>query len=328
MCSDRRRRGFTLIELLVVIAIIAILIGLLVPAVQKVREAAARTQCSNNLHQMGVATHNLNDQVGRLPPLWSWFPGPAANASAGSVQFVLLPYIEQDNLYKSAYGGVANPTYQAAFPLPPVLTVPIKTYVCPSDPGVTTEGFMQGVSISAGGKNYPVGACSYGANAQVFAITTQPPNPGPIQLDQYGLWGGNNRTLSATFQDGTSNTIVFAEKYARCDRPTQFGGSFWGYVPANAPGGPDNQAFAAPTVFNNRGANGNIALTGKFLLRPLPFMGNTSQCDFALPASGHTGGLQVGMGDASVRSVSQSVSVVTWLAAATPAGGEVLGSDW
>src|SRR5437762_13389934 len=97
-----KRRGFTLIELLVVIAIIAILIGLLVPAVQKVREAAARTQCSNNLHQMGIATHNLHDQVGKLPPLWSWFPAPNANASAGSVHFVLLSYIEQDNLYKSA----------------------------------------------------------------------------------------------------------------------------------------------------------------------------------------------------------------------------------
>jgi prepilin-type N-terminal cleavage/methylation domain-containing protein len=332
MYAVRRRRGFTLIELLVVIAIIAILIGLLVPAVQKVREAAARTQCSNNLHQMGLAMHNFHDQKGNLPPLWSWYPTPSANASIGTVQFLLLPFIEQDNLYKSAYGGAANPTYQAAFPnppTPPVLTHAVKTYVCPSDPGITFDGFLQNVTV--GGTSWPWGACSYAANAQVFGMTVppaSPPGPGPVQADATGLWPGFMRSITNTFKDGTSTTILFAEKYARCDRPSQPGGSVWGLTPAPGSTTPDSQAFASPTVFNDRGANGGGALTGLFLVRPLPFMGSSSQCDFALAATGHTATLNVALGDGSVHGVSQSVSQATWLAAATPAGGEVLGADW
>src|SRR6516225_3994020 len=100
----RRCRGFTLIELLVVIAIIAILIGLLVPAVQKVREAAGRIQSANNLHQMGLACHNYNDTVGQLPPAIGWYPAYQTGAAGGTTHFFLLPYIEQDTLYQKSYG--------------------------------------------------------------------------------------------------------------------------------------------------------------------------------------------------------------------------------
>src|SRR5215813_12556787 len=102
------RPGFTLIELLVVIAIIAVLIGLLVPAVQMVRESANRIQCVNNLKQLGLAAHNYHDTHKHLPPAIGYYP-TARNGVFGSYFFHLLPYVEQDNLFRSALGSVPFP---------------------------------------------------------------------------------------------------------------------------------------------------------------------------------------------------------------------------
>src|SRR5215471_361027 len=135
-----RRSAFTLIELLVVIAIIGILIGLLLPAVQKVREAAARVQCSNNLHQIGIATHNLNDTYGSLPPLAAassgsalTVTGPYARAIGFTFYDWMLPFVEQDSLYKLANFNV-NTRVPGSAGAGTVYATPVKIYRCPMEP--------------------------------------------------------------------------------------------------------------------------------------------------------------------------------------------------
>src|SRR5262245_39353154 len=196
----RPRCAFTLIELLVVIAIIAILIGLLLPAVQKVREAANRIRCANNLKQIGLATHAINDANGVLPPLatlsqWSpvTVPGPYRNAIGPTVFFWLLPYIEQDALFKAARNDV-NTIVNGQ----PAYAMPIKLYHCPSDP---RSGDLTGVTTNDGANLW--GSGNYSANYLVFGD----PAIG-------GLEGRSE--ISSSFPDGTSNTIIYTERYRLC----------------------------------------------------------------------------------------------------------------
>ena len=322
-----KQRGFTLIELLVVIAIIAILIGLLVPAVQRVREAANRTQCQNNLKQLGLAAHNYHDTHKHLPPAIGYYP-PAAGA-LGSYFFHLLPYVEQDPLYKSALGSVTFPPPDGPTTVyypgnNKVYSQPVKIFLCPSDPSVGPDGavMINGVSF---------GASCYGFNALVVAdndITTKPFKTNPQ---------GKTR-IPADIPDGTTNTILQAEKYARCTNTTllpQFrdGGSACAYgcggpfpwVPTIAPPAKMfTPGFCIP-AFANQGAPDAIGPKSIFQVQPTPFLGN---CDPTRAATAHAGGIQVGLVDGSVRTLARSLSGATWAAAVTRAGGEVLGSDW
>jgi prepilin-type N-terminal cleavage/methylation domain-containing protein/prepilin-type processing-associated H-X9-DG protein len=314
--SGGREKAFTLIELLVVIAIIAILIGLLLPAVQKVREAAARMECSNNLKQIGLATQHFHDQYKKLPPAWApdayygtGNTSPVGAGVVGTIHFFLLPFIEQDNVYKGANGNSANAG-----------NVAIKPYVCPSDSSNLTNP-IPGVGA----------ATDYAANLLVF----RPTGPG---------------TILTGIKDGTSNTVIFAERFQQCQNPSAPATTYclWAQYPVpstpatayNAPvfGWRDYTA-AIPTAPNPNNASpaepsyeqtGTYATVIQGTSGGLPFQVNppSNSCDYRITQTGHSGVMNVGMADGSVRNVSSGLNTATWAIACSPADGLPLPSDW
>ncbi len=332
-----RRRAFTLIELLVVIAIIGILIALLLPAVQKIREAAARMQCANNLKQMVLATHNCNDTNGRLPPMSGTYSG----AFDAPLFFHLLPYIEQGNVWKAATYlddqaavGQTNPNtahiVNVGVVWPTWASVNtgnntwlrqtrIKIYQCPADPSL------------GNGLDWTPGDASYAGNFVVFG--------GAGNVNSSSNWDGMAR-IAASFPDGQSNTILFAEKYSRCDGNGAPGGTWWmrGVYHGSQPtvGGSDDSypGDRLSAVFGGGvGIDGTRWAQGtasRFLVQPNNFLQTnpaTGKCVKELASTPHSV-MNVGLADGSVRNLSASMSALTWAAALTPAGGEVLGSDW
>jgi prepilin-type processing-associated H-X9-DG protein len=283
-----------------VIAIIAVLIGLLLPAVQKVREAANRIWCLNNLRQIGEAGHNCASELDFEPAGIGWMPPPnvfGQNKAYGIYFFHLLPYIEQDNLYQRSFNG----TFYFAG-TNDVFAQPIKSYVCPSDP-TAQDGV---VTLNSGAK---WGAC-YGGNSQTGAEC----DPNGILLDIYKV-----RRLGADIPDGTSNTLHMADKYGHCTNAFYpEGGSLWAYSELLVNVQPLHPAFG----FSPWNAY-CIGPSSKFQVRP-----KLNDCDPTLASSPHSGGINVLMLDCSARFVSSTISGKTWWAACTPASGEILGDDW
>jgi prepilin-type N-terminal cleavage/methylation domain-containing protein/prepilin-type processing-associated H-X9-DG protein len=324
--SRTRSRGFTLIELLVVIAIIAILIGLLVPAVQKVREAAARLQCSNNLKQLGLALHNYHDVYGALPPsCWKQNikdTGPAAGYSAYHWSYCLLPYIEQDNLYKSC-PLILNPDWTSN-PYLAALQTHLKIMRCPSTTdNLTYDDTTRGITIA---QRYAV---SYGVvvSGSVGNPSTSRSGEQSSHLDDGSAGGGNgplmlpmliharfdgpfnqNTTYRLTdITDGTSNTAGIGERY-RVKNLLTNGWGFW------AVGSPDAQDFHGQ-FSGTIGMPFNIDSTAA---------GNTGRkinyCGFR---SRHTGGVNFVFLDGSVHFLTDGTSDDARLAIGTRNGGEV-----
>lgn len=305
--SRVRRSGFTLIELLVVIAIIAVLIGLLLPAVQQVRAAAARAQCSNNLHQLGLAVHSAHDSLGHLPPAFGWYPASTSATGNGNGDpfFHLLPYIEQAALYQKSTVPVPSAWRLGSFG--GLSTTPVKIYVCPADPTTTSSG--QATAGPLGQANRWAAGC-YAANVQVFG-TVSNPIAGTVSSYQ-----GSAR-IPASFVDGTSQTILFAEKYASCGN----GGSLWDAYDSVSSGA----TFRWLPLFADQLGHGNNAVGAASLFQRRP---SPSTCNPVLAQTAHSGGVLVVLGDASVRTVNAGVSGATWWAALTPSAGDLLNSDW
>lgn len=337
-----KRRAFTLIELLVVIAIIAVLIGLLLPAVQKVRESAARLKCQNNLKQIALATHNYHDTFGQLPPTATITRGMDGTIQTNYLgpHARILPFIEQDNIYQGIdverlYGDLINKNAVGHV---------VPTFLCPVE--LNQEPLNHNAFGLIGGVNY--------AFCMGDWYVWLGPDGGPKTRSAFGV---NLKRKWADFLDGMSNTLIFSEVKNYQTMVRDCGGLSLINDPNNVPPPDANPLAVCPeyqgsgcTIFHSAHTqwaemsvqhNGfttawppnKVTPGGPDLIFPdVDVVGHRERLGgptFAAVTSRsyHPGGVNTAFGDGSVRFIRQTIDGYVWRALGTVAGGEVVSGD-
>jgi prepilin-type N-terminal cleavage/methylation domain-containing protein/prepilin-type processing-associated H-X9-DG protein len=343
MRPRRRERGFTLIELLVVIAIIAILIGLLLPAVQKVREAAARTQCSNNMKQLALACHSYHDANGKLPPavqLHRNVTNPADfNQSFGPNWVVfILPHIEQDNLYKQQSTNIESYMTNANTAWRAIRGTRIKTMECPSDQGHELFTSRAGGGWARGNYGANTGPGMWWIGAPEGAITSSGGLMAESGWNIGGYYASNVQNLPLggpfvvngghrinTFGDGTTNTILLDELRIGPSQNDIRG--TWAMGQAGASISAANGRLDTPSP--------NISLSGWDDIqggddRPDLGMGACGGCGSwqVTAKSRHTGGVNAAFSDGSIKFITNSVASRTWYLLHARNDNQVMPNDY